>query len=297
VNKFRLRPQPPALLLVSILLSLLGTSFAIACDEVKDPGCTAREKAKNEAPKAKEEPKKEVSIHIGHEANKPDGLYAGPNTYGISATYGIFSATTTRLHEPGTPALHSFLDEAQLTVTLPEKQVFTVPIVFDGTVWKNRTMDMYTNVIGVEASYENKIGEIKDAKYGIGLGVYGGTATRDSETGRFLGYKVSGSASYKAVELALSYMNGAIRTQGDHGHLGTGRYRKTAAEVTTNINIANKLPLGITTAVEKRYFNFGNGGSESDPVDTYIFTIGVEANVTDLFHFARKKKMTAAPGL
>ena len=65
------------------------------------------------------------------------------------------------------------------------------------------------------------------------------------------------------------------------GKMGAGSYRKVALEGSAEIASEKAMPLTIIFSIEDRYFNFGKGGSESEPKDEFIFVTGFE------FHFEK----------
>jgi hypothetical protein len=228
-------------------------------------------------------PATEVVFHVGNESNQNDGV-RGPFTYGLEATHAFRNGVSlegayTRLHERGMPKSAFYVDEAQLSLKSPEARVLGQPLVFGATAWKNRMMDMYTNLGGLEVTRSGKIA--------VNAGVYGGHATLDELRGRFIGAQLGASGSIGPVELAIAHMSGAIRTPGDASRVGEGRYRKSGIEAATNVHFIGTLPLTVTGSLEKRYFSFGNGGPVADPTDTYIFVTGVEANAGDLLHVVK----------
>ncbi len=288
---------------VVLLGTLVGATSTYAdCEKEWHPGCPGRAKAAlleavfpapspSEAPSAKTS----VSIHFGNESNPADGPF-GPKTYGISVTHDFKTGASleggfTRLHEPGMKTFASDLDEAQLTYVLPERKIGGRSTALSGTLWKNRTVDMYTNVLGVEAQQVRKVGEIPVT---FMVGAYGGTATRDEDHGRYVGLQVGASATYRVFQLGISYVSGAIHTPGDAGVFGTGRYRKISGDFSVNVNEGKRLPFTVSLTVDKRYFNFGRNGPVIDPINKVVAVTGLSVNVGDLRNALRKKRTAPA---
>ncbi len=210
-------------------------------------------------------PRSEIVLRLGNESNPVDGAF-GPFTYGLIGSHTfendfILQGDFIRLHEPGTATFESVLDEAQLTLKSPESQFFNETFVFDATLWKNRLIDMYTNVVGFEVT--------RTGKYSLTLGLYTGTATKDDLSEPFTGGQLSLSTSLEPFEVTASYMGGLIKN---------GSYRKVALEASTDLAKKSRLPFTLTFGLEERYYNFGNGGPESEPQDEYIFVTGVEVH-------------------
>jgi hypothetical protein len=253
-------------LLVLILAVLASTGFASDSTSLRTDVVKAG---------SHKELARELIIRVANESNQTDGLL-GPFTYGIKGSYEfrkgpVIEGTFIRLHEPGSPFIASFLDEGQLTIQFPGLLSRVQPLTIAGTAWINRMIDMYTNLGGIEFSRDGKI-------ISLNAGLYAGTATREEASGRFLGAELALSRSFGPVEIAIVQMNGVIRTPGDPGSLGGGRYSKTGLEAAIAINSAGTLPVAVTLSIEKRYFNFGNGGPKNDPQDAYIFIGGMEIN-------------------
>lgn len=230
------------------------------------------------------EPTTELVIRTGNESNQNDGVF-GPFTYGLEGSHVFpngmaLKGTFIRLHEPGTPFIASFLDEGQLMLEFPETKIMGQPFLIAGTAWKNRMIDMYTNLGGVEFTYSGKA-------VSLNAGLYAGTATRDDLSGRFFGAQFGISKSLGPVGLAIDQMNGVIRTLGDPIGLGQGRYSKTALEASMNVNVASKFPVTLTLSGEIRYFDFGNGRPMNDPHDVFILVCGIEINIGDVIKIAR----------
>ncbi len=230
-------------------------------------------------------PKTTVGLLIGNESNKPDGI-AGPVTWGAEASQDFknrmsIEATYVRLHEPKTPLNNSVLDEAQLTLLLKNGKLFSQPIRVGVTAWKNRMMDMYINVGGMEVT--------RDGKVTLKVGLYAGTATREEAHGRFFGAQGDATLPIGRFKLALSHVTGVIKTPGDVSLFGFGRYNKSSLSVETDINIARRLPITLSLATERRTFNFGNAGPVSDPIDTYITVTEVKIPVKELVNIFKKK--------
>jgi hypothetical protein len=219
-------------------------------------------------PKQETPDRSNLLMRLGNESNPVDGIF-GPFTYGLRGEYTFTNKITAeagyiRLHEPQTSLSKSVLDEAQLTVKFPEIELASQPIIVGITGWKNRMIDMYTNIFGLEATRSGKISTT--------LGFYIGNATHKDDSGRFAGAQLGISNSLSPVELGMSYMGGTI---------DTGNYQKIALDLATNLNEIGKIPLSITFAIEDRKFNFGDGGPVSESRDEFIFVTGLE------FHFQK----------
>jgi hypothetical protein len=141
-------------------------------------------------------------------------------------------------------------------------------------------IDMYTDIGGMEITR-------KGEALSFNGGLYAGDARREDVNGRFLGFLIGASTTLGPVEVALTQVAGAIRTAGDPSGLGEGRYFKTAIEGNTDIKVSPHFPLTLTLGLEKRFFNFGNGGPVSDPRDGYILVFGVESDIVDFFVSAK----------
>ena len=156
-----------------------GTQAAAATE-------TAHLKSDLASPSEAPEAESELILRVGNESNKPDGPF-GPFTYGLIGHHSFANGMALggdfmRLHEPGEPARSSFLDEAQLTLSLPETEILDQPIVLAGTLWKNRTIDMYTDIGGLEATWKGPLSTL--------VGVYSGTASREDISHAFIGFQV-----------------------------------------------------------------------------------------------------------
>jgi hypothetical protein len=213
----------------------------------------------------------ELSMWLGNESNQADGIW-GPVTYGLIGNYTAenemaIEAKFVRMHEPGMRTFDSFLDEGQLSVRMPSIGSLTLGAI----LWRNRMMDMYTTVGGAEIT-----DDVKTIAWNAGL--YGGTASREDVSGRFLGTLIGITTSFGPVEASLSHFAGLIHTPGDPSGLGKGKYHKSSLEATMSIGT----PVTASLAVERRYFDFGNGGPVSEAIDTYIFIAGVEISISEL---------------
>lgn len=211
-------------------------------------------------------PQSELILRIGNESNPVDGVF-GPLTYGLLGSHTFenqftIEATYIRLHEPGTPTFVSVLDEAQLTFKTPETQILYGPMVVGVTAWKNRMIDMYTNLGGLEFT--------RSGKFSLLLGLYLGTATREDISKRFTGGQIGVSTTLGPTQVSASYMPGMIED---------GSYRKIALEASTDVFKSKKMPLSLTFSLEDRYFDFGNGGPQSDPKDEFIFVTAAEIHL------------------
>lgn len=210
----------------------------------------------------------EITLRLGNESNPVDG-FLGPMTYGARAShtfdFAAIEAGYVRLHEPATPTFESEVDEAQISLRSPELHVIELPIIIGLTGWKNRMIDMYTNLLGLEVT--------STGPFSLSLGIYVGSATLDELKRNFVGGQVGLSHTFKKVELGLSYMAGAI---------AEGSYRKVSAEASSKVFESNKTSVQITFGVEDRYYNFGNGLPVSEPADEFIFVSGLEFRVEHL---------------
>jgi hypothetical protein len=214
------------------------------------------------------EPNTELLLRLGNESNPVDGIL-GPFTYGGRGAHKFENGWATelgyiRLHEPGSPNFTSVLDEAQLTLKAPASQLDGRPLKFDGTIWKNRLIDMYTEVGGLEVTWAGALS--------LNLGVFLGRAVRDDENKRFIGGQLGVSASIGPVELSAGFAGGKIGTEGS--------YRRVALEGSSQIT-GGKLPLVLTFGIEERNFRFGGDGPASNPHDEFIYVTGIE------IHFER----------
>ncbi|MBC7456886.1 MAG: hypothetical protein H7235_01315, partial [Bdellovibrionaceae bacterium] len=212
---------------------------------------------------------------------------AGPVTWGAEGSHDFkngmsVEATYVRLHEPGSPFINSFLDEAQLTLLLKKGKLFSQPVRVGVTAWKNRMMDMYISVGGIEISREGKIN--------LNIGLYAGTATRKEAKGNFVGAQAGASVPIGRFTLSVSQMTGFIKTSGDSVLFGSGRYEKSSLGLKTDINIAHRLPITLALSTERRTFNFGNGGPISDPEDTYIAVTAIKIPVKELLQIFKKPR-------
>ena len=192
-----------------------------------------------------------------------DGIF-GPFTYGMRGSHKFESdfsieAGVIRLHEPDTPTFTSVLDEAQLTIGLPEHGAFAV----DVTAWDNRMIDMYTHLGGLEVTHKGDLS--------VTLGAYAGTATLDIESGNFVGVQLGVSAPVGPAELSGACIFGKIDTGGS--------YRKCGIEGAMDFRESSSVPLTSTFGIEERYFDFGSGGSVNDPQDEYIYIVGLEIHL------------------
>jgi hypothetical protein len=212
----------------------------------------------------------DLVIRLGNESNQNDGVI-GPFTYGIQGSHKFGNGTVVegsfmRLHEPKAPTFKSFVDEAQLTGNFPECELAGQHLVPGITAWKNRMIDMYTNVGGVEVARKDAIT--------TKIGVYSGSATLEEFKRRFAGGQIQLSGSLGPVEIAASYMGGKMES---------GSYKKSALEFGMDVPMQLVLPLTITAAIENRYYDFGDGGPRNDKSDTQIYVVGLEIHIGELF--------------
>lgn len=215
-------------------------------------------------PKAESPENTEIVLRLGNESNPVDGIF-GPFTFGPRGSHTFTNGFSVeagyiRLHEPDTPFFSSVLDEAQLSLRLPETKVANQPLVIGATAWQNRMIDMYTNLGGLEITRTGPIAFF--------LGFYVGSATRENLASLFTGVQAGPSFTIGPVQLGLSFLGGRI---GD-----SGTYRKTAIEGATDFFKERPLPLSLNFAIEDRFFNFGSGGPVSAPQDEFIFVTGLE---------------------
>lgn len=215
---------------------------------------------------ASEEPSTDFVLRLGNESNQNDGSF-GPFTYGARGSHVFRDGFTLeagyiRLHEPGSPSLSSFQDEAQLTLKSPQFLMLSQPSIVGFTLWENRTIDMYTNVVGIEIT--------RPAAVSFNLGFYAGNATREELNEKYLGFQLGISTTILgSVEIALSHLNGKI---------DNGFYRKTALEIAASIFESQSLPLTLTFSCEDRFFQFGRLGLASSKSDEVIFVAGLEVH-------------------
>ncbi len=214
------------------------------------------------SPKDEHQKRTEVIVRLGNESNPVDGLL-GPFTYGVRGSHQFESklaieAGYIRMHEPSTPSFESVLDEAQATLRLPEFRSF----VLDATLWKNRMIDMYTSLAGIEVTRKGEVS--------LNLGAYAGTASREAESGRFRGGQLGISTSLGSFELTAACILGKI---------DSGSYRKCGVEGGMDLLEENAVPFTVTAAIEERNFDFGNGRSKSEPRDEFIFIAGLEIHL------------------
>lgn len=219
-------------------------------------------------------PALDLAIRAANESNWADGVF-GPFTYGLRGQYdspsGIEAdAVFIRLHEPGTRTFDSFLDESQLSIRFPPLGSTT----FGATLWKNRMMDMYTTLGGLEFSHPF-------APIVIEGGLYAGTASRLDVSGRFLGARLRVSATVGNLELGLEHIAGTIHLPDDPTTFGVGLLHHTTLDAAMDLSEALKLPLHIMLGLERRYFNFGDSGPVNDLIDTYIVVFGVEVSLSE----------------
>jgi hypothetical protein len=215
------------------------------------------------------QPTTEFLLRLGNESNPVDGVF-GPFTYGARGNHKFENGWAAelgyiRLHEPGSPNFTSVLDEAQFTLKAPASQLDGRPLTFDGKVWKNRLIDMYTNVGGLEVTWAGKLS--------VNLGAFLGRATRDFEDRRFIGGQIGLSTSLGPVELSAGFSGGKIGSEGS--------YRRAALEGSSQI-ADGKVPLVLTFGIEERNFRFGGDGPTSDPHDEFIYVSGLEIHLERL---------------
>ena len=255
--------------LAALVAHLLMAPLARAAEESVQPRLEATPTEGADAPAAKSE----FTLRLGNESNKNDGNF-GPLTYGLRVEHAFSNGTEVEagyvlLHEPKTPSSAAAVDEAQFTFKLPETRLVDQPVVVGLTAWKNRMIDMYTNVGGVEVT--------RTGDFAVTAGIYVGSATREELSRRFVGGQAGVSGSIGPIELGASQMVGSILTDRDRGY-----YRKTAVEAAANLPVVDKLPLQLTFSIEDRYFDFGNEQARSDPSDALIFVTGIEVHFEEI---------------
>lgn len=209
------------------------------------------------------EKKTELILRLGNESNPVDGFF-GPFTFGLRGSYqfenGVgLEAGYIRMHEPNTSSFRSVLDEGQVTLRSPEFSSYEV----DSTIWKNRMIDMYTNLFGVEITHNDKVS--------VTVGGFFGTATREDLSNYFRGIQIGLSASVSEINFDGACLVGKIER---------GSYRKCGIEAGKSFREKSSLPVTATFSVEERYFDFGNGGPISESRDEWIFISGIELNLT-----------------
>lgn len=207
-----------------------------------------------------EKPATDIFFWLGNESNPVDGVF-GPLTYGLSGSHRFaegyeLQATYINLHEPNTTLLAAVTDEAQIKFLLPENSEFQLGF----TLWKNRMINMYTDVAGVEITTKNNLT--------LNLGLYGGTASLDVDSGDFRGIQLGLSGTFGPVDIAVSTLSGKIGSR--------GYYRKNALEASSELPPLLQLPLTISFAIEQRYFDFGGSGPRNDANDEFIYVTGLE---------------------
>jgi hypothetical protein len=219
-------------------------------------------------PKATVEKTTGFVLRVGNESNPVDGI-AGPLTYGFRGHHEFengfgLEAGYIRLHEPGSSTFTSVVDEAQVTAHLPQQGAWT----YDLTLWRNRMIDMYTNLVGVEIS--------RKADVTPTLGLYAGSAEQADVFDRFRGAQIGFSASIAGVDSSIACLFGQVGPNGN--------YRKCGIEGAKDFREESALPLTLSLAVEERVFDFGTGGPVSEPRDEFIFVSALEIHLENLFH-------------
>lgn len=214
-----------------------------------------------------EERQKELIVKLGNESNPPDGLW-GPFTYGLGGAYEFnnglgIEAVYVRMHEPHTSWSQSVLDEGQFSIRAPELKACVLGL----TAWKNRVVDMYTNLFGIEVSNAGDLNFL--------AGIYAGTAEREEERKRFTGVQAGMTYSFtEGREVSLACLVGKIED---------GNYRKCGIEGGFDFRSKSTFPITLTASVEERVFDFGKNGSKSSPPDEFIFISGLEMHFENLF--------------
>jgi hypothetical protein len=206
-------------------------------------------------------------VRLGNESNPVDGFF-GPATYGLHVNYLFQNSMSTeltymRMHEPNTPTFDSVLDDGQFILRFPEVNTFTI----DVTGWKNRMIDMYTNLVGVELTHKNTISPM--------IGAYVGTATRDDVSGNFQGLQIGATTNVGFAEIGASCLFGKIDSEGSYRHCGVDAGIDFKAE--------SSVPLTLTFSIEERAFDFGPGRPSNEAADEYIFVTGLEIHLEKLF--------------
>ena len=264
--------QLKGLLTFTYLLIQMGSAFCHANVDSEDTTAPTKPLSEGGSTIAIQKPTldTELVFHIGNESNPVDGIF-GPFTYGPRASHkfenGIeVEAGYIRLHEPQTSLGESLLDEAQFTVRFPELKFLEQDLIIGATAWQNRMIDLYTNLFGLEVT--------STADTSITLGAYLGTATRDDESGRFVGGQLSLAHSFGRAQIT-----GACLA----GQMSKGTYRKIALGASTEIASERRLPINFSLSIEDRYFSFGTGGSTSEPRDEFIFVSGIELHFEKMF--------------
>lgn len=221
----------------------------------------------------KRSPEFDLTARLANESNQADGIL-GPVTYGLIATVSDnnfeLDATFIRMHEPGMQTFNSLLDEGQLMLRYTASKVTSTGVTF----WKNRMMDMYTTLGGVEVQQT-----VSSAAINVGL--YAGGASRFEVAGRFLGAGVELTKEIGNVEIAVSHLAGLMHLPNDPNKFGVGKYHHSAVEA--SMELGSGLPIRTTLGIERRFFDFGSGGPRSEPIDTYILVLGVEADISKVF--------------
>jgi hypothetical protein len=242
-----------------VLISLLPVSAWSAKGPLSEGTSAGAKETMEKTP----ESNSDLVVRFGNESNQPDGAF-GPLTYGLRGSHTfpqglVLEAGYIRLHELGTHAFSSFLDEAQVTLRLPERPLLSQSVVLGVTLWKNRMIDMYTNLAGVEISGTGRVVP--------GLGLYVGTASRNEFSEHFYGLQLSLAGSLGPFEFSAGHLNGRINQ---------GLYRKTALQAAWKLPLFSRLPMTLTLGFEDRYFKFGIFGPVSDANDERILISGLE---------------------
>lgn len=209
--------------------------------------------------------KTEVIVTLGNESNPGDGVF-GPFTYGLHGSHQfenelVVEAGYIQLHEPSTSVFSSVVDEAQMNLRAPDYHSLAVGL----TVWKNRMVDMYTHLYGIEATRKDQVS--------VTIGGYMGTANREDVSENFRGVQLGLSAPTAFAEVSSACLFGKI---------GEGSYRKCGITGGLDFRENSSLPLTVTFSVEERFFDFGKGGPRSEPRDEFIFISGLEIHVDRL---------------
>lgn len=245
-----------------LLALLMGLTFALSLKaEEKQPNTEGAATI----PTERADKKTEIVLRLGNESNPVDGIF-GPFTYGLRGSHQFenefdIEAGYIRMHEPNTPSFNSVLDEAQVALRSPEVSSYAAGI----TAWKNRMIDMYTNLLGIEITRKDKAS--------ITAGIFLGTATREDLSENFRGVQFGLSVPISDIDLSGACLVGKIES---------GSYRKCGVEAGKSFRENSSLPFTATLGIEARYFDFGNGGPVSEAQDEWIFISGLELHLEKL---------------
>jgi hypothetical protein len=216
----------------------------------------------------------ELVLRLGNESNGPDGVW-GPVTYGVLAGHRFqgglaIEAGYVRLHEPGWAALKSGVDEAVLALSAPEIHWLGQPFVFSARAWRNRTIDMYTTVGGVEVSRPGRVSFL--------LGGYAGDAERGPVEQRYVAFQLGAGATFGLLDVGAFLVDGVIG--------GSGHHTVAGLDAGWNFLTGSRLPITLTLSLQGRSYRFADGGPASHPDDALIAVLGAEVHFENLLGLA-----------